>query len=266
VDISSLDRINSWVVFVILFVLLIIATQIGFMIGARSHRRTGEDGGPAATTIQAAVLGLLALLLGFSFSMAMSRYDIRKRLVVEEANDIGTTYLRAKMLPGTESAEACSLLRRYVDNRLKYYDYGVDYEAIRRSLSETDRLQKQLWSQAMAAVRADPNPVPTGLFVQSLNNVIDGHAKRIEAFENQVPEAIFLGIYIVAILSMALTGRVCGLSDNRNLMPTITAALLISLVVFMINDLDRPRQGTIKVSQQSMINLRESMDGWMRHL
>ena len=102
--------------------------------------------------------------------------------------------------------------------------------------------------------------VPTGLFVQSLNDVIDNHTKRVAAFENQVPEPIFVGIYVVAILSMGLTGRVCGMSGHRNLMPTVTASLLIALVVFMINDLDRPRQGIIRVSQQSMINLRDSID------
>lgn len=258
VNLDSLDRANSWLVAFVLLIFLVAATQVGFVIGARARRRE-QNGISEAMTIQAAVLGLLALLLGFSFSMAMNRYDNRKRLVVEEANAIGTTYLRARMLPQDHGVPIRRLLRQYVDNRLQFHLTGMDRDTVRRELERTNGLQEQLWSHAIAAVNTKPQPVPTGLFVQSLNDVIDDHAKRVQAFEDQVPDAIFVGIYVVAILAMSLTGRVCGLVDNRHVMPTMIAALLITLVIFMINDLDRPQQGIIRVSQQSMINLRDSI-------
>ena len=122
-NLDSLDRINSWVVFLALLIALLVAAQVGFVIGSRGRGRE-DDGGSEATTIQAAVLGLLALLLGFSFSMAMYRYDMRKGLVVDEANAIGTTYLRARMLPKDQSLEVRKLLRQYVGNRLKFYRVG----------------------------------------------------------------------------------------------------------------------------------------------
>jgi hypothetical protein len=260
VDTDMVYRVSSWVACTILFVLMLAATQVGFLIGRRVRAREGPEDASPTTTIQAAVLGLLALLLGFSFSMAMTRYDTRKRLVVEEANAIGTTYLRAKMLPADQSSEICDLLRRYVDARLELYEAGVNREALLRANDRSERLQRQLWARAIEAVRANPRPVPTGMFVQTLNDVIDDHAKRVEAYQNQVPSLVFIILYLVAILSMGLTGHACGLTGHRNLTPTINAAFLIALVVFMVNDLDRPRQGIIRVNQQSMIDLRDSMD------
>lgn len=256
---DSLDRANSLIVAITLFAALVAATQVGFWTGSRA-RRDGQSGTSEAMTIQASVLGLLALLLGFSFSMAMNRYDVRKKLVVEEANDIGTTYLRAGMLKSPYGTTIRRLLRRYVDARLELADPDVDNDLIPKVLKQTDDLQEQLWLQATAYVNYDSRPVPTGLFVTSLNQVIDDHARRMAAYENQVPEPIFTALYIVAVLAMGLTGRVCGLADNRQLMPTVTAALLIALVIFTINDLDRPRHGFIRVSQKSMMSLRESID------
>ena len=192
--------------------------------------------------------------------MAMSRYDLRRQLVVDEANAIGTTYLRAKMLAKPQSTEIPTLLLRYIDVRLIFSASSRDQPAFARADAEAERLHRALWSQAMAAVKSNPQPVPTGLFVQSLNEVIDDHAKRVAAMQNQVPALIFAVLYLVAIGAMGLTGFACGLAGRRSLVAALSASVLIALVAFAITDLDQPRRGLIRTSQQSLIDLRASIN------
>jgi hypothetical protein len=209
--------------------------------------------------LEAASLGLLALLLGFTFSMALTRFDTRKQLVLDEANAIGTTYLRAQLLPDPARKEVSNLLRRYVDVRLDFYQAGVNQRKLQNVDDETEKLHKALWSYAMATGGRDPRAIPTGLFIQSLNEVIDLHAKRVTAMENHVPESIFVLLLIVATLSLGLVGYGAGMGKDRNLLPTVISVILIASVILLIMDLDRPRRGLIKVSQQSMVRLQENL-------
>jgi hypothetical protein len=260
VNTNLLYRFDTWLVCLILLVLLLVALEAGFRVGRRTRPLMVEGDRSAATTVIASVLGLLALLLGFSFSMAMARYDARYELVVHEANTVGTTFLRAKMLPEPRRTRVARLLRNYVDVRASRAAAGRDQIAFENAVRESERLQKRIWAHAIEAVRTDPKPVPTGLFVQTLNDMIDDHAKRLAAMRNHVPALIYLILYSVAIGAMGLAGYGCGLAGRRNLLATVTAAVLITLVVFAITDLDRPRTGWIRVSQQSILDLRDSMD------
>jgi hypothetical protein len=209
--------------------------------------------------LQAASLGLLALLLGFSFSMALTRFDTRKQLVLDEANAIETTYLRAQLLPDPVRKEVSDLFRRYVDVRLEFYQAGINQRRLQMVDDETENLHRALWSYAVSAARHDPRAIPTGLFIQSLNDVIDLHAKRVTALENHVPESIFVLLMIVATLSLGLVGYGAGMGRDRNLLPTVISVILIASVILLIMDLDRPRRGLIKVSQESMLHLPDSL-------
>jgi hypothetical protein len=209
--------------------------------------------------LEAASLGLLALLLGFTFSMALTRFDTRKQLVLDEANAIGTTYLRAQLLPNPARKEVSNLLRRYVDVRLDFYQAGVNQRKLQNVDDETEKLHKALWSYAMATGGRDPRAIPTGLFIQSLNEVIDLHAKRVTAMENHVPESIFVLLSVVATLSLGLVGYGAGMGRDRNLLPMVVSVILIASVILLIMDLDRPRRGLIRVSQQGMVHLQESL-------
>jgi hypothetical protein len=241
--------------------LLLGATEVGFRLG----RRTGEDIGDAArsqfSTVQASVLGLLALLLGFTFSMSVTRFETRRQLVLQESNAIGTAFLRTRLLPEPHKTEAASLLRRYVDVRLAFAGAGTDSVKLRQANEETQRLHDALWVHAVAAGEKDPRAVTTGLFIQSLNEVIDLHAKRVTALESRVPVSIHALLYAASALSLALVGCGWGLTGRRHLLITMTLAVLVAAVVALILDLDRPREGLIRVSQQSMINLREGLKG-----
>ena len=151
------------------------------------------------------------------------------------------------------------MLRRYVDVRLEFYQAGISQRKLQKVDDDTEKLHGALWSYAIAAGGQDPRAIPTGLFIQSLNDVIDLHAKRVTALENHVPESIFILLLIVATLSLGLVGYGAGMGRDRNLLPAVISIILIASVILLIMDLDRPRRGLIKVSQQSMVDLQNSL-------
>ena len=252
--------VKEWVIFAALIGLILSATEIGFQLGRRARSSTDEPARSENITIQAAVLGLLALLLGFTFSISISRYENGKYLVIDESNAIGTTFLRARLLPEPYRKEVSNLLRRYVDVLLEFYGAGIDKRKLQEVKDEAERMQNELWSHAVEVGEKDLRAVTTGLFIQSLNEVIDLHAKRLWYMENHVPEIIFIVLYGVSIMSMGLVGYGCGLEGHRNLISTVTAAILIASVILVIVDLDRPGLGLIKVSQQSLIRLQDNLN------
>jgi hypothetical protein len=205
----------------------------------------------------AATLGLLAFILAFTFGLAATRYDTRRQVLLDEANAIGTTYLRAGMLPERRE-EIRTLLRDYVDTRLETVRSGRIAEGIRQS----ENLQNQLWEQAVPIAEKYPNSIVVGLFIQSLNDVIDLHAKRVTAgVRNRIPVAIWAALYGVAVLGFAALGYHSGLTRSRRSPAVLAVAVTFSAVIGLIADLDRPLEGTLIVSQQALIDLRQSMNG-----
>ena len=247
------------VLFVILFVLLIVVTTAGYYAGKRRHDPINDAGRYQISTLQSSLLGLLALLLGFTFAMTVSRFDTRKQLVLDEANAISTTYLKAKLLSEPYASKAVSLLTEYVNARITFYNAVHNELNVQEANQKSEQLQNELWSVAREAATGDPKSVTTGLFIQSLNDVIDLHAKRLIALDNHVPEPIILMLWFVSILALGLTGYSCGLAGSRHFILTTMMALLIASVIYLIMDLDRPRRGLIQVSQKSMIQLYEHM-------
>ena len=170
--------VNLWLILVISIGLFLLATEAGFLLGRRSQAAIGDHSLAQIYTIQGATLGLLALLLGFTFSMAMSRYDTRKQMIMDESNAIGTTFLRAQLLPEPPRQEVSNLLRRYVEVRLEFYEAGNNQKLLREVKDKTERLQNQLWADGAALGEKDPRAVTTGLFWQSLNEMIDLNARE----------------------------------------------------------------------------------------
>jgi hypothetical protein len=251
--------LNLWMVIggsIILFALL---AELGYRIGRRSREKIDADGKSYIGTIQGALLGLLALLLGFTFAMAMSRFDTRKSLMLEEANAIGTAYLRAQLYPESRRQDVADHFRRYVDVRLEFYRAGNDEKKIEEARKKTEKIHDQLWSFATAWGQEDSRSIPMGLFLESLNEVIDMHAKRLTAMKNHVPEIILILLYFVAMAAIGLLGYGCGVGGSRNYLVTFLVPIVIAAVILVIFDLDRPRRGLIKVSLQSMVDLRQSL-------
>jgi uncharacterized protein (DUF2236 family) len=203
-----------------------------------------------------ATLGLLAFILAFTFGLAATRYDARRQLVLEEANAVGTTYLRAGMLPERRD-DIRALLRQYVDNRLTTARTRELAEGIRRA----EQIQLQLWHLAVPIAEKNPASIIVGLFVQSLNDVIDLHAKRVTAgVRNRIPIAIWAALYSVAVFSFAALGYHAGLTRTRRSLALLPVAFTFSVVIGLIADLDRPWEGTLTVSQQALHDLRQTMN------
>jgi hypothetical protein len=200
-------------------------------------------------------LGLLAFMLAFTFGLAGSRFEDRRQVLLSEANAIGTTYLRAAMIPEPMSTESRNLLREYVDVRLE----GVQQPGkLQQALARSEELHNQLWSQAVAATQKERSPM-TSIYVQSLNEVIDLHATRLMALRSRVPAVIWIVLYVLGFLAMVLMGYQSGLANNRRSLAAVALIIGFALVLYLIADIERPGQGTLQVSQQSMIDLRNSM-------
>jgi len=180
---------SQWLVLSIVGLLLLALAEVGFRAGLRLFVRKDEPRKGQIGTVQGAVLGLLALLLGFTFSMAVARYEIRRDLVLQEANAIGTTYLRASLLPEAHAKAAEDLLRRYTDVRLSFYSAGSDSTKIAAAENETAKLQRELWAQTVAAGKEAPSAI-TATFINALNETIDLDATRLHALRSRVPGAV----------------------------------------------------------------------------
>jgi len=251
--------VNELVIAFVVIGLLLMTIEVGYRLSDKVPAELSDSAKAPVLAISGAIFGLLALLLGFTFSMSLGRFDQRKQLVVQEANAIGTTYLRSKLLPEPHRSDVESLLRSYVDARLELYNLRNDKGQFREVIGRTEKLQDDLWSQVASVVPKDDRPVTTGLFIQALNEVIDLDAERVAAMENHVPESVLLLLILVALLAAMLIGYGCGLAKRRHLLSTSIAALLIGIVIIAIIDLDRPTRGLIRVSQNSMVRLRDGM-------
>ena len=240
---------------------MLASIEIGFRLGRKAKSRSADDTRADVSMIAGAILGVLGLLLGFTMSMAVTRFELRKQLVLEEANAIGTSYLRTKLLPPPDDANIARLLSEYVDARLPPSDARGVYEQIREARERSVQLQSDFWAKAVAYAQRDPNPVRAGLLLESLNQVIDLDAARWMAFQNHVPESVIYMNACVALLAASLIGYSLGLGNQRQLFSTCMLTLAVTLVLAVIIDLDSPQRGLIRVSQQPLIDLRQQLSG-----
>ena len=251
--------ISERVLFVLLVGLFYGGAELGYRYGCRIAERAGAEAHAHVATIEGALLGLLALLLGFAFAMAVNRFDVRKQLVMEESNDLQTTFLRAQLLPDRYRVESLRLLREYVDSRVAYFQAGTDREKMRGALERTNGLQIRLWQTAVAASRENSEEVTTGYYIESLNGLIDDHTKRLAAMENHVPEFILLLLFFVATMTIGVTGYSSGLKRTRLRVLRAILVILVAATLLVIVDLDRPRRGLITVSEGGMLQLQRDL-------
>lgn len=254
---------TQWQMLLIVAAMLLVAADIGYRFGLALHRandeaRKGQIGG-----IQGAILGLLALLLGFTFAMAVGRYETRRQLVLDEANAIGTTYLRASLLPEAHQADVENLLRRYVDARLEFYEAGADPARQAAAEKSAAALQRELWAHAVAAGKDAPTPLATS-FITALNETIDLDAARLNALRTHVPVAVWLLVLIVAAVGCYACGYAAGASGARSTFANFILPLLVTVVITLVADLDRARGGLIGIKQQPLLDLRESLQAESR--
>lgn len=201
-------------------------------------------------------------MIGFTFAMALARFDSRRDALLNEADAIGTTALRARLLPAPYNAQALNVLRDYVQIRLDITQRTPSPVELSAAIDRSNALQEELWQQVKEVAVKDNAVVPTGLYIQALNEIIDNQEKRLTASRNRVPGIVLLALYGVATVAIAFTGYTSGLETRRTWLPIYVTGLLISAVILLILDLDRPMTGFITVSQQPMIDTAKSVAGY----
>lgn len=251
-----LDLVPWWVVLIGTVALLLLAMEIGFRLGRRRARVDTGNRSAQIGVLVGAILALLGLLLAFSFSIVEGRFASRKELVLEEANAIGTAYLRAGYLPEPHSERAQELLRAYVNVRLN----ATSPVALEEAISESEELHRELWAEAVTLSRTEPVSRMIPLFVNVLNEVIDLHEARVTvALHQRLPGLILATLFAVSVLAMTMLGYYAGLGRWRSLLPTVIVGIAIASVIVLIIELDRPGTRLFHVSQSAIRDVHETM-------
>jgi hypothetical protein len=234
---------------VLTFFSLWLAAWIGGRLGQRKDELSEvvrED----FRLIQSATLTLLGLIIGFSFSMAIGRYDMRKTYEEAEANAIGTEYVRADLLPPDEASKVRELLRQYTDLRVRFY-ITRDLDELKQIDLQTTQTQNQLWVAASQSATAQPTPV-RALAVAGMNDVLNSQGYTQAAWWNRIPVGAWCLMFGIALLSNLLVGY--GVHKVRMLL-LMTLPLIVAVSFFLIADIDSPRRGVIRVRPQNMESL-----------
>ena len=243
-------------IFILTLGLVLLAVEVGYQAGmARQRAKTHEKEAPVGAMV-GATLGLLAFLLAFTFGLGANLFQSKREVLLDEANAIGTTWLRADFMPAAERDAARALLREYVNIRLEAADTGLVEGAMKRS----EEIHTALWALASRAMNDEPRSVAAGLFVETLNDTIDLHAKRVTiALRTRIPPTIWYALYAIAFFAFGTMGYHAGLSTAPRSFATLAVAIIFSAVIWLIADLDTAQDGTLRISQQVMIDLRNSM-------
>ena len=254
-----LYRVNELTLYVLALVLMVGAVEAGAWLGRWHHARGTGEGEGFLSSLAGPSIGLLALMIGFTFSMSLSRFDARKDAALQEANAIGTAALRGRMLPAPYDRNVAPLFQEYLKLRIVERGFRLDTPQGIARLERSAALQEDLWKQAMAAAKADPQMVPTGLFVQALNEMIDMGETRITAGRNSVPAAVFVMLAGIAITALGFSGFETARSSRYHRIAMVITAVMIATIILLVFDLDNPQAGLISVSQQPLLDLLQTM-------
>jgi len=250
-------RLNTLVVTLILFVVIIGATALGHVIG-RWERGKPEGNSEPFGVMQAAMLGFMGLVLAFGLSLAVGRYEDRRAAVVDESNAIATTYLRAQTLPEPTRTRSMELLRQFTDASIRIAQTVPVSAEQDAAIADSERAERALWSEAGAALAAQPTATAPRLYVESLNETLDAQSTRIYGLDNRVPTAVLALEIIGAAIALGLLALHLA-ALGRGLTTVLVAAVLVTLMLVITLDLDRPVRGLIQVNATPLIDVRASM-------
>jgi hypothetical protein len=244
-----------FVIFAVSFFVMLISSHVGFNI-RRRRSSVGEDEYHDLDLVVAASLTLLSLIIGFTFSMAITRYDLRKSLEEAEANAIGTEYVRADLLPSADAAMVRELLKNYLDERILFY---TSREGIPEINEKTALLQAQLWSAVRGPALAQPNTV-VALVVSGMNDVLNSQGYTQAAWWNRIPPGAWCLMAAVSIFANLLLGYDTRNTDRKHIRLAVLP-LVLCVAFFVIADIDSPRSGAIRVQPQNLLSLSQSLRG-----
>jgi len=251
-------RLSSWELALILLAVVLGATALGLVLG-RYLRHHSEHLREPFGVLQAALLGLVGLVLAFGLALAVGRYESRRAAVVDDANAIGTTYLRAETLQEPIRTQSLRLLVRYTDTSIRLSNAIPGSTASGEAVADGSELQRRLWALAAQALAEAPQASAPRLYVETLNDMIDMQTVRVAALNNRVPGAVLALEVIFAAAALALLAFYLALL-GRGVLPVLLAAVLIGCLLLVTFDLDRPTRGLIDVPSTPLTSLRASME------
>jgi hypothetical protein len=242
-----------------LFTVLPVACAVGYRLGRRARARQDEAAKSHAAAWEAALLALTGLLIGFTFSMAQGRYDARKQIMLDEANAIGTTYLRTHLVDEARGNQLRKLLRGYVDARIAFTAAGGDRARAEETLRQSTTLGEHIWMEVSGAAHADRSPV-TALLVQSTNEMFDASDEYLSSIANPMPRTVFLVLILVTAAAMAAIGYECGLEGKVRVLGMVVMPALLATVILLVFDLAHPRIGLTRIHDPILAKLKQSFE------
>jgi hypothetical protein len=244
-----------------LFFAMVVCLDVGFRIGMRGAKRSPELEHEGVGEIETAILGLLGLLLGFSFSGAISLLDEHRLQTVQEANAIGTAYLRVDVLPASDQPEMRRLFREYLDTRLRFYDSLSNRELSQQAATQVTELQHEIWTRAASASRDDPSQNVGRLLLPALNEMIDITTTRMIWLHTRLPRLIMILLSCTALLSGLFAGYSMSKRQTRSWLHMVLYAAVVAGTVYTVLDLESPRSGLIRLdaADQALKQLRNSI-------
>ena len=248
-----LDKFPIWAVYAGMVVVVLIAAEIGFRIGIWLQDRSPDSGDARMTgTVVGGMLGLMAFLLAFSIGIVINQQAERRVMVVEEANAIGTAWLRAGFLDEPDQSSSRALLQEYTQIRL---DAAEDTTKLPAAVARSEEIQSELWAIVEKNVREGYDSDIMGLVIESVNDVIDVHSLRLAAANLRLPRLFGILLFGATILSFLLVGIASSSDRKRDTDAMIIFALVFVAVLIVVVDLDRPQEGLLTVSQTAMSDL-----------
>jgi hypothetical protein len=251
-------RLSSLELGLLLFGVVLGTTLVGVVVGRRLRAHADTLREPFGV-LQAALLGLVGLILAFGLTMAVGRYDARRAAVVEEANAIGTTYLRAQTLREPVRTRSLEALVRYTDAEIRLSNAVPGSAGARDAIADGSRLQRSLWRGAGEALAASPIDSAPRLYVETLNEMIDMQTVRVSGLNNRVPTGVLVVEIVGAAIGLGLLAMYLAML-SRGVVTVLLAAVFVSVLLLTTFDLDRPVRGFVRVPNTPLVSLRVSME------
>jgi len=250
-------RLESWQLALVILAVVGTATAVGYGTGRYLRQHEAKLREPFGV-LQGALLGVVGLILAFGLSLAVGRYEDRRAATVSEANAIGTSYLRAQLIAEPARTTTLALFPRYTDLAIQISKEVPGSSGMRRTTAQEGVLQRQLWQLAGQSIAAAPNASAPRLYVDSLNETFDAQSTRVAALNNRVPSAVLTLEVIGAAIAMGLLALHISIL-GRGLVAMVAAAALVTLLLLVTFDLDRPTRGLITVPDTPLVAARASM-------
>jgi hypothetical protein len=244
-----------------LFAGMLLCLEAGRRLRLWFLARGSEKPAEGLGVVEGALFGLMGLVIAFTFSGAASRFDDRRHLIIDEANAIGTAYLRLDLLPDVAQPQVREMMRRYVDARLEVYRVLPDYDAALVLIARTNEIQREIWNYAVAATKDAPNRQAAMVLLPALNEMFDIANTRYWTTQIHPPGMIFALLGALALLCSLLAGFGMGRESSRSWIHIVAFAIVLTLTMYVIVDMEFPRLGFIRVDSldQTLVDVRASM-------